>query len=528
MPTMAERMPTMTGPQQSAIRGGAMPPQIEPPRRCACGASLGKLLRRHRHENRALANHWLSAGTNGNATALLLYAFTASGELRDGTMTSQVHYTGTDLQSNSSRRHVPTIAEPVLASSLGSLSRVTSTMGSRVSFMACPSLQNIVGRSGIVPAVDDVVPCDPPPTGLEVGGPLACFTVAMMAVQVAMIRRAAATPGLHRALIVETDMIWLGHPIAIYARWRHHRFPVVWDGRSAAGMAASPRQSPEPLSLDACDVRPSADSCSGARRFLADPSPSHYAHGLRVTKHPSGFIPTVASSRVNTLATLTPPGAPLPAPYSCASSPPPRASSPRGLQIVVTILEHGGLNSGVQLLRLTPAVLQLWVAALNATATRALKDGCLGGQNQAAILDTLGLPFRSAGFRAFRPGKAILAPDGATSVCALPYEQATLSPLDPIALQRRHEKVACPEELLASPHASNFTLIHLKSANRAPSHEFALGMLHDCMTAAEAHFLQTERLRGEGVEKTAASTELQKIKSQVVWAHAGLGLGEAD
>ena len=244
-------------------RNAAMPPQIEPPRGCACGASLGKLLRRRRHENRALANHWLSAGTSGNATALLLYAFTSSGELPDGSMTAQVHYAGTRL-----RRHLPGLPEPVLSSSMGSLSRVTSTMGSRVSFMACPSLQHIVGRSGVVPAIDDVVPCDPPPAGLVASGPLACFTVAMMAVQVAMLHRAALTPGIRRALIVETDMLWLGHPIAMYARWRHHRFPVVWDGGKGTGGARSappPRASPspvlptpEPISLDDCDVRATA------------------------------------------------------------------------------------------------------------------------------------------------------------------------------------------------------------------------------------------------------------------------------
>lgn len=180
-------------------------------------------------------------------------------------------------------------------------------------------------------------------------------------------------------------------------------------------------------------------------------------------------------------------------------------------------------------MRLTPAVLRIWEAALNATAARARsKDGCRGGQNQAAILDTLGVPFRSAAFRAFLPGTAILAPDGATSVCALPYEQVTLSPLDPIAMQRRHEKVGCPEDLLATPQAPNFTLVHLKSANRAPSHEFALGMLHDCMTAAEAQVLQTERQRGEGAEKVAASAELRRIRSQATWAHTGSELGEAE
>ena len=190
------------------------------------------------------------------------------------------------------------------------------------------------------------------------------------------------------------------------------------------------------------------------------------------------------------------------------------------LQIVLTMLSHGGLNSGVQLLRLTPRVLRLWTSAFDATATRALRDGCLGGQNQAAILDTLGLPYRSAGFRAFRPGTSILASDGITSVCALPYEQVTLTPLDPLALQRKHEKVACPEEFLTSPQAANFTLIHLKGANRAPSHEFALGMLHDCMTAAEANALQIQ-LRDESTDKAAASAELARIKSQVVWAHVG-------
>ena len=233
------------------VNGAAMPPQIEAPRGCGCGVTLGRLLRRRRHDNRALASHWLGAGTSGNATALLLYAFTASGEAASGSMSAQVHYTGTRT-----RRHAPALSEPVLGHSLSSLSRVTSAMESRVSFMACPSVNHVVGRStSSIPAVDDVVPCDPPPAGLNSSGPLACFTVAMMALQVSMLLRAAATPGLRRALIVETDMLWLGHPLAIYARWRHHRFPVIWNSQLSSSLAPPPPKNT--LSLEACDVRDS-------------------------------------------------------------------------------------------------------------------------------------------------------------------------------------------------------------------------------------------------------------------------------
>ena len=198
---------------------------------------------------------------SGNATALLLYAFTASGELPSGSMTPQVHYSGTRH-----RRHAPALTEPVLGFSLSSLSRVTSAMESRVSFMACPSLQHLAGRdTSQVPAVTDIVPCDPPPDGLESSGPLGCFTVAMMALQVSMLRRAASTPGIQRALIVETDMLWLGHPLAMYSRWRHHRFPLVWQSRAGASAAREgthsaagqhkPSSPVKTISLDACDVR---------------------------------------------------------------------------------------------------------------------------------------------------------------------------------------------------------------------------------------------------------------------------------
>ena len=482
-----------------------MPPQIEPPRGCRCTATLGRALRSHRFEDHALASRWHGAGNNGNATMVLLYgtrhtrltrathtprsthvytlpyalaersptccqfgsprtAFIGSGRLPDGSLTSQVTY------APAMRDHTPTLAEPVLGTSFSSLARVTASMSSKVAFMPCPSLPAIVGdtsRTTSVPGVDEIVPCEPAPA---TGG---CFTVVTMQLQNALLDYAASKPGVRHALVIETDQLWLGHPLGIFARYRHHHFPIVWARGRALG-ARRDESLPASLSLDDCDVT--------------------------LTVHPTG-----------------------------------------------------GLNSGVLLLRTTEPVRRLWRRVLDATIRRVSRDGCLGGQNQGATFDELGLKQGGTAFRALVPGTAMLAVEAGgvgsqqeeqggghiervreLAVCALPYHQTTLNPLDLKALRRGHERVPCPTELpLASP-AHNYSLIHLKAANRAPSHEFALGMLHDCLTVAEAHALH-ELLRvagsrtgagkgatSSGGDAAAAARELRELRRQVAWAH-GLG-----
>ena len=95
----------------------------------------------------------------------------------------------------------------------------------------------------------------------------------------------------------------------------------------------------------------------------------------------------------------------------------------------------------------------------------------------------------------------------------------------PLVVERRHERVPCPAEVLTAASGvssggagrgrehglQNQTVLHLKAANRAPSHQFALGVLHDCLTAAEAASLRAEPGGGVG-------GALRALRAQMLWS----------
>ena len=81
------------------------------------------------------------------------------------------------------------------------------------------------------------------------------------------------------------------------------------------------------------------------------------------------------------------------------------------------------------------------------------------------------------------------------------------------------ESVVCPaEELLAgatkedaSAHSSGAlggpVMMHLKAAQRYPTHEYAFSLLHDCMTAAEA------------ATTTGTNAGYAALAAQILWGH---------
>jgi hypothetical protein len=183
-------------------------------------------------------------------------------------------------------------------------------------------------------------------------------------------------------------------------------------------------------------------------------------------------------------------------------------------------------------------------------APQVRRHGCMGGQNQGALFDLLGLPYLSPPFKAFLPGTymSVATPHGQLRACAISYELATIAP---IADDHKSERMLCPLELLtrkrpsptpshAAEHAvdragaradadaarvrvpggastlvpANLAapLIHLKSAARAPSHMHALSVFHDCLTAAEAAAL-------EHGQHAHAQRALRALQAQVAWSH---------
>ena len=52
--------------------------------------------------------------------------------------------------------------------------------------------------------------------------------------------------------------------------------------------------------------------------------------------------------------------------------------------------------------------------------------------------------------------------------------------------------------------------MHLKAANRAPSHQHALRLLHDCVTAAEFEALRAAE---------EAGAAMRMVREHLLWAH---------
>ena len=416
----------------------ALPPQILPPKDCDCGGSLGHAIRRHRAHQQKQIDLWEAAGYRGNKTAVMLYAFSGSIVQADGSLSGQAQYNG-DASTKP-----PTMADPVVASSLSSLARVTTT--TPVHLMACPTAAHTFGlRASSMPAVTRIVPCginDLATTRSKGGG---CFTSIVVSIQIELMFHAALSlPGVERLVFVETDMLWLGPPLAAFAQWRSHSFDDVTRSTPA----------------------------------------SSFVHGEWVAGPKLTEAQRAHASRA-------------------------KAVSLEECDLILTIVgPKGGLNSGILLAKRTEAVRILWAKLLDATIERASKQ-CLGGQNQGALFDLLGLPFMSDAFKAFMPGTSVLSPDGSIRACAISYERATLAPM---VVEKRHERVPCPGELLLGHHHSgmNQTVMHLKAANRAPSHQHALRLLHDCVTAAEFEALRAAE---------EAGAAMRMVREHLLWAH---------
>ena len=364
----------------------------------------------------------------------MLYAFSGSIVQADGSLSGQAQYNG-DASTKP-----PTMADPVVASSLSSLARVTTT--TPVHLIACPTAAHTFGlRASSMPAVTLIVPCginDLATTRSKGGG---CFTSIVVSIQIELMFHAALSlPGVERLVFVETDMLWLGPPLAAFAQWRLHSFDDVTRSTPASSFVHG--------------------------EWVAGPklTEAHgVSHGRKLSAWRRRFVPTIVGPKAaSTLA------------YCCCAQ---------------------------------EAVRILWAKLLDATIERASKQ-CLGGQNQGALFDLLGLPFMSDAFKAFMPGTSVLSPDGSIRACAISYERATLAPM---VVEKRHERVPCPGELLQTPsqqHESDGDASQGGQPRAKPSTR--LRLLHDCVTAAEFEALRAAEEAGAG---------MRMVREHLLWAH---------